>query len=182
MTAFFLTGQSGVGKTTVIEKIFQALRNRGLRVGGMITREVRKGGIRVGFEIIDLASGARGWLAHVDQAVGPRVGKYRVNLEDLDNIGVGALLRSVEEADIIVCDEIGPMELASPRFREALSTIVGSGKTILATIHQRYSERPPEEVRRAPDSTMYRITFMNRDNVPLLVIKRIMESMGKREG
>jgi nucleoside-triphosphatase len=78
-----LTGNPGVGKTTVLIKTVSALKTEGYSVGGMISREDREGETRVGFEILDLNSSRRGWLAHVSQKSGPQVGKYRVNIEEL---------------------------------------------------------------------------------------------------
>jgi nucleoside-triphosphatase len=66
-----LTGAPGVGKITVLIEIVDALKAKGVSVGGMISREVREGNVRVGFEILDLTSGKRGWLAHVNQKSGP---------------------------------------------------------------------------------------------------------------
>ena len=87
-----LTGPPGIGKTTAIMKAVEALKARkGLKIGGMITREVREGGKRVGFQIIDLVSNRTGWLAHINQPEGPKISKYRVNLRDLEEIGVKAL-------------------------------------------------------------------------------------------
>ncbi|NWF97298.1 MAG: DUF2478 domain-containing protein [Candidatus Thorarchaeota archaeon] len=104
-----LTGNPGVGKTTVLLRVVEALKAKGYSVGGMISREVRSGGTRVGFEILDLASGRRGWLAHVNQPSGPQVGKYRVNLEDLNSIGAEAIANAVASSDVVAIDEIGPM-------------------------------------------------------------------------
>jgi nucleoside-triphosphatase THEP1 len=73
-----LTGAPGVGKTTVLVKTVDVLKARGISVGGMISREARESNARVGFEIIDLIRGKRGWLAHVNQKIGPQVGRYRV--------------------------------------------------------------------------------------------------------
>jgi len=63
-----ITGSPGVGKTTLLLRIVEALKAKGYSVGGMVSREVRSCGARVGFEIIDLADNTkRGWLAHVNQ-------------------------------------------------------------------------------------------------------------------
>ncbi|MGB9756831.1 MAG: nucleoside-triphosphatase, partial [Candidatus Bathyarchaeales archaeon] len=123
-----LTGSPGIGKTTVLLKVVEALKGKGYSVGGMISREVRSCGARVGFEILDLCSNRRGWLAHVNQKVGPQVGKYRVNLNDLDGVGAEAILKAVRECDVIAVDEIGPMELFSERFRVAVGKAFESGK------------------------------------------------------
>jgi len=41
MPSFLLTGPSGIGKTTIILKVTDALRMRKFEVGGMVSREVR---------------------------------------------------------------------------------------------------------------------------------------------
>ena len=125
-----LTGRPGVGKTTVIKEVVERL---GGRAGGFYTAEIRKSGRRQGFKIITL-DGKEGLLSHVKIKGSPRVSKYGVNLRDLEEIGVAALRRAIAEADCIVVDEIGKMELFSTAFREAVSDIIESGKTVLATI------------------------------------------------
>jgi nucleoside-triphosphatase len=72
--AFLVTGAPGTGKTTVVSKIVIALKARGLTVGGMISQEARDCCTRKGFEVIDVATGKNGWLAHVDQKTGPKSG------------------------------------------------------------------------------------------------------------
>src|SRR3990172_3834179 len=115
-----ITGSPGVGKTTTLTKVVDIVRKRDYSVGGMISREVREAGTRVGFEILDLSTQKCGWLAHVNQKTGPQVGKYRVNLEDLDNVGAKAIIEASENCDIVAIDEIGPMELFSEKFKEAM--------------------------------------------------------------
>jgi len=56
---------SGVGKSTLTKKICSALQDRGLAVAGFYTEEVREGGRRVGFDIVDIPGGARKPLARV---------------------------------------------------------------------------------------------------------------------
>ncbi|NIM44971.1 MAG: NTPase [Nitrososphaeria archaeon] len=177
LTSIFLTGHPGVGKTTVVERVVYALMSRGLRVGGMITKEVREGGKRIGFEILDIESGVRGWLAHVKREDGPVIGRYRVNLRDLEDVGVRALIRSIEEADIIVCDEIGPMERTSSRFREVIVEVLASGKPFIATLHHRYSEDLVEEVRCASQFNIIKITYTNRDILPLHVTSLVLKEI-----
>jgi Predicted nucleotide kinase len=109
----FVTGPPGIGKTSVLLRSVNGLKNRGYEIGGMISRDVREGGVRVGFEIMDFSTGQRGWLAHVNQPTGPKISKYRVNLTDLEAIGVSSILDAIRNADIIIVDEIGPMELFS---------------------------------------------------------------------
>ncbi len=94
---FLLTGQPGTGKTTVLVNVVSVLRGIGVSVGGMFSREKRVNGVREGFEIVDVGNAKVGCLAHINQKVGPTVGKYRVNLADLESIGVAAIIRAVEK-------------------------------------------------------------------------------------
>jgi nucleoside-triphosphatase len=66
-----LTGPPGCGKTTVILRLLQRLRD--LRLVGFYTLEMRQRGQRVGFEIVGL-SGRRAVLAHVRSSSRHRVG------------------------------------------------------------------------------------------------------------
>jgi nucleoside-triphosphatase len=130
-----LTGSPGIGKTTVLIKAVEALKTGGASVGGMISREAREGNVRVGFEIIDLTNNKHGWLAHVNQKKGPQVGKYHVNLLDLENIGAKAIMEAVGKCDIVAIDEIGHMELFSQKFKQAVKQALESQKPVLAIVH-----------------------------------------------
>ena len=57
-----MTGNPGVGKTTVMLKVVEGLKVDGYCVGGMISREIRSRGERVGFEVLDLGSVGMGGL------------------------------------------------------------------------------------------------------------------------
>jgi len=170
-----LTGNPGVGKTTVLMKTVNALKERGIRVGGMISREVREGGTRVGFEILDLSSGRRGWLAHVNQKSGPQVGKYRVNMEDLNAIGARAVTEAVEKCDIIVIDEIGPMELFSERFKEAVQKALGSRKLVIAVIHWKVTDKLINETKSREDSETFTVTQETRDKLPEIIAQKALK-------
>ncbi|MBX5328802.1 MAG: NTPase [Candidatus Bathyarchaeota archaeon] len=170
-----LTGSPGVGKSSVLLKIVEALKARGYRVGGMLSREVRSCGTRVGFEILDLSSGERGWLAHVNQPSGPRVGKYRVNLEDLDGVGVAAILRAVEGLDVVAVDEVGPMELFSERFREAVKRATESKKLVVGIIHWKARDKLINEIRSREDAEVHVVTFENRGNLHEVILEKAVK-------
>ena len=131
MKNILITGRPGSGKSSLIKKLIA-----GRRVGGISTPEIRKKGLRWGFEIVDLRSGERGVLASVEEEEGPRVSKYRINLETLDAIGVSAIEKAIDdpEVEIIVIDEIGKMECFSEKFREAAISALDCEKPVLAAI------------------------------------------------
>jgi len=161
-----VTGAPGVGKTTLIQRIHTHYKNKGLRVSGMITREVREGDQRIGFKISDLSSGAEGWLARVGDSVGPRIGKYSVVSEDLEKIGVSALREAAERPDgLVLVDEIGPMEMTSRPFRDALAKLLSHRGIVIATV--KYGSHYPEVERASgtAEGVSLEVSKSNRDEV-----------------
>ena len=167
-----LTGSPGVGKTTVLARTVSDLRARGVSVGGMFSREVREGGVRVGFEIVDVASGRRGWLAHANQKGGPQVGKYHVNLNDLDSVGVQAINTAVERSDVVVIDEIGPMELFSAKFKEAARKTLKSGKLVIAVVHWKAQDQLVTEAKSRSDAEIFTVATENRETLHEALVEK----------
>ena len=170
-----LTGAPGVGKTTVLTKTVDALKAKGISVGGMICREVREDGVRVGFEILDLSSSKRGWLAKVNGQSGPQVGKYHVNLGDIDKIGVAGIVQALENCSVITIDEIGPMELFSPKFKRAVIQAMESKKLVLAVVHGKAKDPLVTQVKRKADAEFFNVTFSNREKLPEKLIQKALD-------
>lgn len=127
---YLLTGKPGTGKTSLIK---QAVAGLGGKAGGFFTEEIRGEGVRQGFRLVTL-DGQSATLAHVNIHSSYRVSKYGVAIDNLDRVGVPALLKAAQQCDLVVIDEIGKMELFSANFREAILQIINSGKRVLGTI------------------------------------------------
>jgi nucleoside-triphosphatase len=175
-----LTGNPGVGKTTVLMKTVNFLKERGICVGGMISREAREGGSRVGFEILDLNSGRCGWLAHVNQKAGPQVGKYGVNLDDLNGLGVQAIIDALGNCDVVAVDEVGPMELFSAKFKEAVRKALESRKMVIAVVHWRANDKLIGEAKSREDSETFTVTHENRDKLPEVIAEKAVKFLNDK--
>ena len=173
-----LTGSPGIGKTRIVSRTVRILRTSGLIVGGVMSREIRAQGRRIGFELIDLATEQRGILASVKGSIGPKLGKYRVNLNDLRNVGAHALLHAVKHSDIVVCDEIGPMELLSPDFRRAVKAVLDSRKPVLGIFHRALRDILIVEIRNSPNVEILEVTLSNRDELSEIVATRVLPRPG----
>ncbi|XP_015477061.1 cancer-related nucleoside-triphosphatase isoform X1 [Parus major] len=174
----FLTGPPGVGKTTLIQKVTQALKSSGVPIDGFYTQEVREGGRRTGFDVVTL-SGNRGPLSRVSPSSGSsasrreyRVGQYVVDLVSFEQL-VLPMLRNVNqdgdtEKRICVIDEIGKMELFSQAFIQAVrQTLAGSGTVVLGTIP--IPKGKPldlvEEIRSRKDVRVFNVSKENRNSI-----------------
>lgn len=163
--ALLLTGRPGVGKTTVIRAVID---RSGLYAGGFLTEEMREGGRRVGFRLIALdRSIEAATLADVNSASPHRVGKYGINLDELERVGVAALWRAIEEpsAGLIVIDEIGKMELFSGQFCAAVEASLESPKPVLASV-MLGRQHWVDALKARPDVTLVQITTANRHEMP----------------
>lgn len=169
----FLTGDPGCGKTTVIARVNELLEGLGITVGGVISREIRQNGVRVGFSLEDRCTNEIGILAHIDQKEGSRIGKYRVNMTDLERIGAGGVLRAVNQADVVFIDEIGPMELNSMLFNDAVEAALKCPKPLLGAIHKRASHPLVARIRSDPTFEIIMVDEENRDRLPLTIVQRL---------
>lgn len=161
--AILLTGSPGSGKTTLIRRVVGRLDRP---VGGFYTQELRTGGVRRGFEIVTL-DGRRGTLAHVDIHSRQRIGKYGVDLSTLDRLAVAAIREAVQDPDphsLVIIDEIGPMEMRSQNFCDAVLEALDSRKEVLGTIVQR-STPFGDLVKRRPDVDLIEVRRDNRDGL-----------------
>lgn len=155
-----LTGNPGCGKTTVIRRVLEQYPGK---VGGFFTRELREGGVRKGFEIVTL-DGKHGILAHVDIYSPMRVSKYGVELAFLEGVAVPAVLDAVSGKGFVVIDEIGPMEILSQMFCQAVTTVIESDAPLLGTIVKR-STPFTEKIKRLPSIELIEVQKDNRDGL-----------------
>ena len=150
---YLLTGKPGTGKTSLIK---QAVAKMGGKAGGFYTEEIRSEGVRLGFRLVTL-DGASAILAHVNIHSPHQVSKYGIDIDNLDRVGVFALLKAAQQCDLVVVDEIGKMELFSANFREAVLQIIDSGRRVLGTIM--LSANPwADAIKRRPQVNLITVT------------------------
>lgn len=101
-----VTGTTGIGKTTVCQKLIETVRNQGYTCGGILTYKAEDGGII----IEDIQSGENETPASINDVYqGPRTAKYFFKPEGID-FGIRAIDKGISAA-ILIVDEIGHLEL-----------------------------------------------------------------------
>jgi nucleoside-triphosphatase len=159
-SAFLVTGEPGVGKTTLIRQVVTGMR---LRAGGFYTEDLQTGGTREGFRIVTL-DGDIALLAAAGHPGPVRVSKYGLDLAELDRVGVAAVRRAMERGHVVVTDEIGRMQLFSRAFRQAVLEAVSSGHPVLGTVmagRNHYADR----IKAHPNVELIELTEGNRADV-----------------
>jgi len=171
MHNLLITGVPGVGKTTFIIRLSEALKE--LHPTGFITQEIRESGTRVGFEIIGF-DGSRRLLSHVDIRSRYRVGKYGVDIEGFEEYLASLDLEGTGKYPVIV-DEIGKMECYSPLFRDMITRLLESDRLFIATIAKKGTPFI-ESVKKRQDIILFEITRENRDLLREPVLEMIRSS------
>jgi len=169
----FVTGDPGIGKSTLLSRVVYELKSKGFAVGGVLTRDVRERGVRTGFQIQSLSDGTIGVLASVGLKVGPKIGKYVVNLNGLKDVFASAILYAIEFSDVVVCDEVGPMELLSPEVRRAIETLLECDKPVLGSVHKRLRDPIIEKISASSDIKVYDLNVENRDSLVKTIVDEI---------
>lgn len=167
-----MTGLPGIGKTTMLERVASHFSSRGVRIGGFTTSEVREQSQRIGFRITDVSTGNSGWLSRKDSETGPRVGSYRVISENLEKIGVESIEKAVSDPiDLILIDEIGPMEMTSASFRRTISQVFSTDKPTVVSVRLGSHYPEIEKVRR--DCLQFMLTLATREQVYQRLIEQV---------
>lgn len=162
-----VTGPPRSGKSTLIEKVVQSITRPAI---GFFTQELREEGRRVGFSITTL-QGKTGVLAHQIIKSRFRVGKYGVNLEDLDQIAVPSMVPSAPD-QIVVVDEIGKMECFSLLFKETLLKVLSSDNLVIGSVAMK-GDRFIQSIKQRADVALVSISENSRDLALKLFLQEI---------
>jgi len=170
-----LVGAPGSGKTTVIRRTIELLRDRRAEVFGFWTGEIRERGARLGFDIESLA-GERAVMAHVAFKGRLSVSRYGVDVEAVATVAVAEIRRALRDGRpgaVLAMDEIGKMELMSAEFRDAVVAAMDGPLRVLATAMSKPHEFV-DDIKARPDVEVIPVTAGNRDALPQVLTEKLI--------
>ena len=111
-----ITGEINSGKTSAVEKLIFLLQSAGKKTCGVYSRGILKDNKKIGFEIVDIKSGRAKQIAsvHAESNFNVSQGRYFFNVDIFDEYNK-IIMNSFDE-DVIIIDEIGPLELKDGGF------------------------------------------------------------------
>ncbi|MCK8047212.1 ATP-binding cassette domain-containing protein [Shewanella sp. 1CM18E] len=120
-----VTGESGSGKTTALAAFIEQCQQQQIKLKGMLCPGVMKDGRRFSSDIVDIATGERCLFGHrtgvLDKKTGTRFSFTEAGLA----LGLQALdHNNVNQGDICIVDEIGPMELGGQGFGKQIAPLL----------------------------------------------------------
>ncbi len=167
MVNILVTGFPRVGKTTLIKEL---LKKTTKKYAGFYTEEIKnQNERRSGFRVVALSSSEEGILAHVNTKSNIRVGKYGVDLKDFERIAIPEMGK---DAELIIIDEIGKMELFSKKFKEQLLNCIEKGN-VIATITKKGGGIFVENIKNREDVELIELTKDNRNLMVDEILKKI---------
>lgn len=154
-----VTGEIGIGKTTVCEKVIHMAKSLGYNCGGILTPKSKEGII-----IVDIKTEAREVLASINNIYqGPHTGKYYFNPEGIE-FGTKALDRGIS-SDILFVDEMGYLELEGKGFIKILEP-VRTGEVPNSILVIRKELLPAFSARLGSKVSIVETTISNRNQLP----------------
>ncbi len=165
-----ITGLPNAGKTYALQKVIEMLEGAERIVGGMITEPILKEGRRGGFWVMDWRTKVRKVLASPEIDSKVMVGRYGVDLQALELVGVHAIRTATDAADVIVVDEVGKMEMESETFVEAVKDALDSDKPVILTLHKKSRNPLLQDIRRRDDIRILEVTPVNRNLLPYKIV------------
>jgi len=155
-----VTGEIGIGKTTICEKVIEIARGQGHNCGGVISCKVQNEDI----VIRDVKTGETRALASTSNVYqGPHTAKYRFNPEGIA-FGVQAIDRGVA-SDLLLVDELGHLELRGEGFTNAVEQIA-TGRVRNCLLVIRKELLPAFLPQLGAETSIFETTINNRNQLP----------------
>jgi nucleoside-triphosphatase THEP1 len=172
-----LTGPVHEGKTTACWKAIPGIRAAGFKVAGFVSPPLLNAeGGKVGIEMMDLATGKHQTFARISEpGEATTVGIYRITSEGVEwarRVLAAALLAN---ADWVVVDEIGPLELQQGAgFAFALEPLADPLRVpnAIVIVRETLCQTLAERLGRT-DIVQVHVTAQNRSQVPAQLVKLV---------
>jgi len=164
MNNFLLTGPRGIGKTFLVKRIIDHFSD--VKMAGFFTMREENATVTL-----------RAWDNFCLGDTGPKMVAFdmeerQVRKNVFEELGSWSIGRALNNASIIVLDELGRFEIGCSTFRERVTTAFNSYKVVIAVLK---AESNPflDGLRMRKDSFIVTVDTTNRDHMLGVLIHKI---------
>jgi nucleoside-triphosphatase len=172
-----VTGERGVGKTHLCQQVIEQARRSGYRCTGVLSRAVFNEEEKVAITLADVATNSERTLAVADDLPAEVTwGRYRFVPSTLE--WGSDLLAGATPCDLLVVDELGPLELMLGQGLIAALDVLDEGGFSLALVVVRSEllDTLREELQDA-ETTVVEVDLQNRDQLPRQIMSLLTEGV-----
>ena len=176
-----ITGEKGIGKTSVCRAVCEKAREKGYEVAGIISPPVfNTKGRKIGYKAENVVTNDSWILAKCEipkEVLGPTFGPYQFSHEGF-RIAVQAMKNAIYRGyDLFVLDEIGPLEMIrEDGFRPAVELLISHGFDNLLTVVRPSLVADVIDFLNASKAFIFEVQLENRDTLHERVMKEIIKA------
>ncbi len=185
-----ITGLPRSGKSAVMQKVVEMLvnertgeiRSRGdssadvLIIAGMRTEPLIEDGERKGYRCIDIVTQEEAIMAHKDIDSRNRVFGFGIDTESMNTVALPAIQHAMDNAEVIVIDEIGKFSVESEEFVKIVRAALELDKPTVMTLAKKSRHPLLQDIRRRDDARILEVTPVNRALLPYKIHKLMRET------
>ncbi|NOY78676.1 MAG: hypothetical protein GXO76_12495 [Calditrichaeota bacterium] len=178
MIRILITGEQGVGKSTLTQNLVQKLH---LKPSGFKTLPIYEGRQKLGYYLQDLETGEKYLFAHRRFKSDKRLGDFGIREEVFEKFGTQIVAQVMSKEGWIVIDEVGIMESDSRPFVDALKKLWKSPRNQIWVIQKRSPILGMLVNLRVPYH-LFDVTVSNRGELANEILKTIRHTANNEEG
>ena len=170
-----VTGERGIGKTHLCQQVAEQAGRRGYGCAGVLSRALFNGEEKVAITMVDVATNAERTLAVADDAPSEvRWGRYRFIPSTLE--WGSRLLTGGTPCDLLIVDELGPLELELGQGLVAALDVLNEGAFSLALVVVRRALLDTlREKLQCGETWVVEVNLQNRDQLPGQIVSLLDE-------
>ncbi|WP_461614061.1 nucleoside-triphosphatase [Clostridium sp. Marseille-QA1073] len=157
MKNLFLTGEIGVGKSTLLKKLIEKINTS---IGGYVTERVIDNNI-LKYNLISLYDGIEEYSIS-QMPLNRHSNNPEVFLSSFNEGAFSILEKSFYERNVVIMDELGFMESKAYRFQNIVLRLLDSSKTVIGVLKKRDCEFL-NNIRNRKDVIIIEVTEENRN-------------------
>lgn len=173
MRHVILTGEVGIGKSTVLERTLNLLnvRTEGMWTGADAPRDAHEKTLYMRAYGDEATGCLFARLPGADRAYAARC---------FDTVGVRLLRRARRLGELIVIDELGWLERGACQYQQELLAAFDGDVPVLAVLRQNRAEWA-DWIRKRPDAELLTVCRDNRDDMPELAAGILRQQIQRRD-